>query len=155
MRVPNMGLGGRSVLLCLLAVSSSSRPHQTPSAWLHLNPSPPSTWAQGTPGVSYGCHPLVAVLGILGPQLQGLLVLMVEVNSEVVLWGRAQWLWLCPTQGWQKALSDPPRVGSSKKTTFGNTRSPATTCCPQHSHATSEENPRGNPAGQKPSFRKT
>lgn len=81
-----MGLGRRSVLLCLLAVSSSSCPHQTPSAWLHLNPTP-STRAQDTPGVSYGCHPLVAVLGILGPQLQGLLVLMVEVNSEVVLQG--------------------------------------------------------------------
>lgn len=35
--------------------------------------------------MSYGCHPLVAVLGILGPQLQGLLVLVVEINGKVML----------------------------------------------------------------------
>lgn len=37
--------------------------------------------------MSDGCHPFVTVLGILSPQLQRLLVLMVEVNGEVMLGG--------------------------------------------------------------------
>lgn len=35
--------------------------------------------------MSDGCHPLVTVLGILCPQLQGFLVLMAEVNREIML----------------------------------------------------------------------
>lgn len=42
---------------------------------------------QDVPGVSDGRHPLVTILGILRPQLQGFLVLMAEVNGEVMLHG--------------------------------------------------------------------
>lgn len=35
--------------------------------------------------MSDGRHPLVAVLGVLCPQLQGFLVLVAEVNREIVL----------------------------------------------------------------------
>lgn len=37
------------------------------------------------PCMADGGHPLVTVLGVLCPQLQGFLVLVVKVNSEIVL----------------------------------------------------------------------
>lgn len=43
---------------------------------------------QPSPGVSDRRHPLVAVLGVLGAQLQGLLVLVGEVHGEVMLRGQ-------------------------------------------------------------------
>lgn len=79
------------------------------------------TWTPtlaGTPGVSDGCHPLVAVLGILGPQLQRLLVLVVEVNGEVMLWGERRGYGHTPH--WvHKALLTHHRLGYRKQTGLG------------------------------------
>lgn len=79
-----------------------------PSASVHSAPSPPSPcpplplrvysvrapgfslrhrpqgWV-GIPGMSDGRHPLITVLRVLCPQLQGFLALMAEVDREVVL----------------------------------------------------------------------
>ena len=64
----------------------------TPTHWGLLRMGP---WVQSLltglrggedlPGVSNGRHPLVAILGVLCPQLQGFLVLMAEVHGEVML----------------------------------------------------------------------
>lgn len=35
--------------------------------------------------MSDGCHPLVTILGVLCPQLQGFLVLVAEVDREIML----------------------------------------------------------------------
>lgn len=90
---PQHGVGGQRCHKVSSSTALCPQLCQQPllSTVLHLTPPCPSQgrW-RAIPGMSYGCHPLIAVLGILCPQLQGLLVLMVEVNGEVMLGEQAQ-----------------------------------------------------------------
>lgn len=70
----------------LLSMSPPPRAWGRPGRGPWVQPLLPGLWAgRDVPGMSDGCHPLVTVLGVLRPQLQGFLVLVAEVDREIML----------------------------------------------------------------------
>ena len=70
----------------LLSAPSRSRAWVCSRRGPWAQPLLPGPWGgRDIPGMSDGCHPLVTILGVLCPQLQGFLVLVAEVDREIML----------------------------------------------------------------------